>query len=106
MAKSTKLALGDRRFEARQPTLGELRAVVDALDAMGTASGGGMIDAAVAVLVAGLKPGHPDITAEQVLAIQATAAELNDAVAVVLKTAGLREVDATPGEAVPQLDAA
>ena len=104
MAKLQKVTLGTAKFDVKQPKLGELRAIVDALDGLSGASGGGMIDAAVAVLVAGLRPTHPDITAEAVLDIECTATELNDAVAVVLRTAGLRETEAT-GEAAPQLAA-
>lgn len=108
MAKTTptKVQLGEQSFELRRPTLGELRAIVDALDGMAGSTGGRVIDAAVGVLVAGLRPNHPDLTAEQVLALTATMTELDDAVATVLRAAGLRQTEDTPGEAGPQLAAA
>lgn len=96
-----QVTLGDKTFEVRRPKLGQLRYVVDALDAMAGKSSGGLIDGAVGVLVAGLAPAHPDIKADDLLDIEATMAELNAAVATVLRTAGLQATDAGPGEAGP-----
>ena len=94
---SETLALGGRHFEIRPLKLGQLRHVLDALDAMAGKSGGGLIEAAAAVVAAGLKPVHPEITAEAVLDLEATVEELNVAVASVLRIAGLKPA----GEAQP-----
>src|SRR5437764_10644044 len=91
------ITLGGRQFELRPLKLGQLRHVLDALDHMSGASGGALIEAAAHVVVAGLAPGHPELDAESVLDLEATVAELNAAVARVLRVAGLHPV----GEPVP-----
>lgn len=94
---SETLVLGGRRFDIHPLKLGQLRHVLDALDGMAGKSAGGLIEAAAQVVAAGLKPAHPDITAEAVLDLEATAEELNAAVASVLRIAGLKPA----GEARP-----
>ena len=54
MAES--VSLGGRRFEIRPLKLGQLRHVLDALDAMTGKSGGGLIEAAAKVVATGLMP--------------------------------------------------
>jgi len=91
------ISLGGRRFELRPLKLGQLRPVLDALDHMSGASGGALIEAAAHVVAAGLAPGHPELDPDGVLDLEATVAELNAAVAAVLRVAGLHTV----GEAKP-----
>ncbi|MBV9828530.1 MAG: hypothetical protein JO001_23120 [Alphaproteobacteria bacterium] len=86
------IILGDRRFETRPLTLGQLRPVLDALDAMAGQSGGSLIEAAARIVAAGLAPAYPELTVDRVLDLEASVAELNDAVAAVLDLAGLRPV--------------
>jgi hypothetical protein len=104
------IRLGARDFELRPLTLGQLRHLLDALDAldaMAGKSGGALIDAAVQVVTAGLAASHPDLTADMVLACEASLAELNATVAAILTMAGLHPAgearpvaspEATPGE--------
>lgn len=106
MSKLQTIKLGDREFTVQRPTLGRLRNIIDALDNMVGKSGGDLIDGAVGVLVAGLYSTHPDITADALLDITATAEELNEAVSVMLRIAGLRQAEDGSGEAEPQLAAA
>ena len=82
--------LGGLHLEIRPLKLGQLRHVLDALDEMAGKSGGGLIDAAARVVAAGLAPAHPELTAERVLDLEASLEQLNEAVAVVLRTIGLR----------------
>src|SRR5260370_30202892 len=91
------IRLGARDFELRPLTLGQLRHLLDALDAMAGKSGGALIDAAAEVVTAGLAAAHPDLTADMVLGCEASLAELNAAVAAILTMAGLHPV----GEARP-----
>jgi len=94
--------IGGRRFELRPLKLGQLRQVLDALEAMGGQSGGALIAAAAQVVAAGLAPAHPDVSAETLLDLEAGVDELNAAVAAVLRTAGLRPAtEPTAGEAMP-----
>jgi hypothetical protein len=91
------IRLGAREFELRPLTLGQLRHLLDALDTMAGKSGGALIDAAAQVVTAGLAAAHPDLTADMVLACEASLAELNAAVAAILTKAGLHPA----GEARP-----
>src|SRR5947207_15578047 len=91
------IRLGGRDFTLRPPTLGQLRHLLDALDAMTGASGGALIDAAARLVAAGLAAAHPDLTLEAVLDLDASLAELNTAVAAILQSAGLSPV----GEPIP-----
>ena len=80
--------------------------MLDALEEMAGKSGGGLIEAAARVVAAGLAPAHPELTAERVLDLEASIEQLNEAVAAVLRTAGLRRPEdgagAQPmGEAQP-----
>ena len=78
------IRLGAREFELRPLTLGQLRQLLDALDAMAGKSGGALIDAAARVLQAGLAAAHPDLTLEALLECEASLVELNTAVAAIL----------------------
>jgi hypothetical protein len=92
-----KIRLGARDFELRPLTLGQLRHLLDALDAMAGKSGSALIDAAAQVVTTGLAAAHPDLTVDAVLACEASLAELNTAVAATLTMAGLHPA----GEAQP-----
>src|SRR3954471_3904037 len=89
--------LGGLRLEICPLKLGQLRHVLDALEDMAGKSGGGLVEAAVRVIAAGLAPAHPELTAERILDLEAGIEQLNDAVAAVLRTAGLRRPDIDPG---------
>ena len=93
------LILGGRQFTLRPLTLGQLRGVLDALDAMAGKSGGGLIEAAARLVAAGLAPSHPDLNADAVLDLEATVDDLNAAVAAILAAAGLKPQETPPGEA-------
>ena len=95
------IALGGREFAIRPLTLGQLRYLLDALEDMAGKSGGGLIEAAAKVVAAGLAPSHPDATADALLDLEASVDDLNAAVAVILRVAGLRPKDADPGEVPP-----
>lgn len=94
---SETVSLGGRDFEVRPLKLGDLRHVLDALDAMAGKTGGGLIEAAAQVVAAGIKPVYPEISHDALLDLEATVEELNAAVAAVLRVAGL----APAGEARP-----
>lgn len=91
------IRLGGREFYLRPLTLGELRPVLDALDAAAGASGGALIDAAARVIQAGLAAAHPELGVEDILALEASLDEANAAVAAILGAAGLMKL----GEARP-----
>src|SRR3954469_21175908 len=84
------IVLGGLHLEVRPLRLGQLRHVLDALEEMAGKSGGGLIDAAAHFVAAGLASAYPELTAERVLDLEASIEQLNDAVAAVLRTAGLR----------------
>jgi hypothetical protein len=91
------IVLGDLRLEIRPLKLGQLRHVVDALEEMAGKSGGGLIEAAVRVIAAGLAPAHPELTLEKILDLQADIEQLNQAVGAVLRIAGLRRPENNAG---------
>src|SRR5260370_36797766 len=92
------ILLGGRRFEIRPLKLGQLRHLLDALEGMTGKSGGALIEAAAQIVMAGLGPAHPELTADAVLDLEATVEELNAAVAAILRVAGLHPVgEARPG---------
>src|SRR5690242_13935442 len=95
------IRLGGREFALRPPTLGQLRHLLDALDAMSGASGGALIDAAAKLVTAGLAASHPELTVAAVLDCAATLPELNAAVAAILRMAGLHPQELGQGEAGP-----
>jgi hypothetical protein len=95
------IRLGGREFALRPLTLGQLRHLLDALDAMAGASGGGLIDAAAKLVAAGLAAAHPELTVEAMLDCTASLSELNAAVAAILQMAGLHPKELDPGEAGP-----
>ena len=92
------ITLGGRGFDARPLTLGQLRHLLDALEGMTGKSGGALIEAAAAVVTAGLAAAHPDLTADAVLDLEATIEQLNRAVAAILRIAGLHPADSSQGE--------
>ena len=98
---SETIALGGHEFTLRPFKLGQLRPVLDALDGMAGKSGGRLIEAAARVVASGLAPAHAELTAEAVLELEATVAELNAAVAAILRVAGLQPVENGSGEARP-----
>jgi hypothetical protein len=100
------IRLGGRDFALRPPTLGQLRHLLDALDAMSGVSGGALIDAAARLVTAGLAASHPELTVAAVLDCAATLPELNAAVAAILRMAGLQPQESGQGEAGPVASAA
>ena len=98
---SEMIDLGGRQFQLRPLKLGQLRSLLDALDAMSGKSGGALIDAAADVVTAGLGPAHPDITAAAVLDLEASLDELNAAVVAILQMAGLKPQEHAMGEPQP-----
>lgn len=102
------IILGGRDFAIEPLKLGQLRALLDALDDLSGKTGGAVIDAAARVIQAGLARAMPDLTLDAVLDLEATMDEVTAAVAVILGAAGLSRQDgAPPGEAMPvaRLDA-
>ena len=96
------VTLGGRDFTVRPLTLGQLRPLLDAVDALSGSVAGAMIDAAAKILHAGLGAAQPELTLDDVLALEATVPEINTAVAAVLRVAGLvPSGGAGPGEAAP-----
>jgi hypothetical protein len=72
--------------------------LLDALDTVAGTSGGGLIDAAVRIVQAGLAGTSPGLRADDILDLEATIDELNAAVAVILRRAGLVRAGEFPGE--------
>jgi hypothetical protein len=98
----TKITLGGRDFAIEPLKLGQLRALLDALDDLSGKTGGAVIDAAARVIQAGLVRALPDMSLDDVLELEATMDEVTAAVAVILGVAGLnRPGETKPGEAVP-----
>jgi hypothetical protein len=97
------IRLGGRDFTLRPPTLGQLRHLLDALDMMTGASGGALIDAAARLVAAGLAAAHPELTVDAVLGLDASLAELNTAVAAILRQAGLSPQEVDRGKADPRV---
>jgi len=94
---NTTIQLGGREFRVEPLKLGQLRGLLDALDDLSGKTGGAVVDAAARVIAAGLARSAPEMTADAVLELDATMAEVTAAVAIILQTAGL----ARPGEALP-----
>lgn len=96
-----RFTLGGREFEIGRPTLGQLRRLLVALDAVAGSDGIALIDASVELLATALGEKYPDATVDALLDLPATLVELNEAVAAVLRAAGLHLEVAVPGEAAP-----
>ncbi len=96
MSEAT-IRLGGREFAIEPLKLGQLRALLDALDDLAGKGGAAVIDAAARVIQAGLARAIPDLTLDAVFELEATMDEVTQAVAVILKLAGLSRV----GEAAP-----
>ncbi len=99
---SERIALGGREFEVRPLKLGQLRPLLDALDAMTGKSGGALIEAAAQIVAVGLQPAHPDLTPDALFDLEATIDELNTAVAAILRIAGLHPLGESPPVAKPE----
>jgi hypothetical protein len=93
----TSIRLGGRDLVIEPLQLGQLRALLDALDDLSGKRGGAVIDAAARVIHAGLARSQPDLTLDAVLELEATMDEVTRAVSVILSAAGLRPL----GEALP-----
>ena len=93
----TQITLGGRDFTVEPLKLGQLRALLDALDDLSGKTGGAVIDAAARVIQAGLARSMPELTLDAVLELEATMDEVTAAVAAILGAAGL----APAGEAAP-----
>jgi hypothetical protein len=101
MSEAT-ITLGGRDFTIEPLKLGQLRALLDALDDLSGKTGGAVIDAAARVIRTGLARAMPDLTLDTVLELEATMDEVTQAVAVILSVAGLaRAGGIAPGEAAP-----
>ena len=102
MSPLTTITLGGRDFAIEPLKLGQLRALLDALDDLSGKSGGAVIDAAARVIQAGLARTMPDLSLDAVLEFDATMDEVTAAVAAILSAAGLRR-DGAPalGEGAP-----
>ncbi|MBV9861886.1 MAG: hypothetical protein JO267_07035 [Alphaproteobacteria bacterium] len=83
------ISLGAETFTIPPISLGQLRLLLDALDGMAGKSAGGLVDAAAKIVHAGLLRARPGLTLDDVLAMEATLDQLNDAVAAVIRKAGL-----------------
>lgn len=98
----TKITLGGRDLAIEPLRLGQLRTLLDALDDLSGKTGGAVIDAAARVIQAALARTMPDLSLDGVFELEATMDEVTEAVAVILKAAGLsRQGGANPGEAPP-----
>jgi hypothetical protein len=97
----TTITLGGREFAIHPLRLGELRPVLDALDAVAGQTGGALVDAAVRIVHAGLAASHPELRIDDLLGLEATLDELNAAVAAILRRAGLVPRELAPGESHP-----
>jgi hypothetical protein len=96
------VTLGGRKFQVEPLRLGQLRALLDALDDLSGKRGGAMVDAAARVIQAGLSQAMPELTLDGVLELEATMDEVTAAVAAILAVAGLsRGGDVPAGEALP-----
>jgi len=94
-----KISLGGRDFTIEPLKLGQLRALLDALDDLSGKTGGAVVDAAARVIQAGLVRAMPEMSFDDVLELEATMDEVTAAVAVILGVAGLnRPVEAKPAE--------
>jgi hypothetical protein len=97
----TKISLGGRDFAIEPLKLGQLRALLDALDDLTGKTGGAVVDAAARVILAGLSRTMPDLTLDTVLELEATMDEVTAAVATILGAAGLSPGAITSGETSP-----
>ncbi|HTQ35262.1 MAG TPA: hypothetical protein VMI30_13935 [Stellaceae bacterium] len=101
MSEAT-ISLGGRSFAIEPLKLGQLRALLDALDNLSGKTGGAVVDAAARVIQAGLARTMPELTLDAVLEMEATMDEVTAAVSVILSAAGLsRPGSGGPGEAEP-----
>jgi hypothetical protein len=103
----TNVTFGGRNFAVEPLKLGQLRALLDALDDLSGKSGGAVVDAAARVIQAGLARAMPELTLDAVLELEATMDEVTAAVSVILRVAGLSRPNdpqpqgQQPGEGVP-----
>ena len=92
------IRLGGRDFTIEPLKLGQLRALLDALDDLSGKTGGAVIDAAARVIQAGLARAMPGLTIDAVLELEATMDEVTAAVSVILGVAGLSRTATASGE--------
>lgn len=95
------LQFGGREFAIRPLTLGQLRQLLDVIADLPGKSGGALIDVAAQIIGAGIARCEPGLDVAAVLAMEASLDEINDAVATILRLAGLGPVEAKPGEPAP-----
>lgn len=97
------IALGGREFRVEPLRLGQLRALLDALDDLSGKTGGAVVDAAARVIHAGVSRAAPELTLDSVLELETTMDEVTAAVAAILQVAGLSSQGEVmrSGEAAP-----
>ena len=96
------VTLGGREFRVEPLRLGQLRALLDALDDLSGKRGGVAVDAAARVIQVGLSRATPELTLDGVLELETTMDEVTAAVATILQVAGLSSPgEMRPGEAAP-----
>jgi len=89
------ITLGGRDFAVEPLKLGQLRALLDALDDLTGKTGGAVIDAAARVIQTGLAHTLPELTVEAVLDLEATMDEVTASVATILHVAGMTRLGET-----------
>lgn len=101
MAEPVTIRLGTRDFQIAPLTIGQLRQLLDAIEAVQSSSGGAQIEASAKIIHAGLASSEPNVTFDEILGIVAPVDEIQAAVAAILKLAGLGPREPTAGEAKP-----
>lgn len=91
-----KIMLGGHEYPIEPLKLGQLRALLDALDDLSGKSGAQVVDAAVRVISAGLARTKPEMTVDALLDLEATMDDLTAAVGVILELAGLAQGERSP----------
>jgi hypothetical protein len=102
----TTITLGGREFRIEPLRLGQLRALLDALDDLSGKTGGAVVDAAARVIQAGLSRAAPELTLDGVLELETTMDEVTAAVAAILHVAGLSSAGEAAPVARPEMTAA
>lgn len=93
--------LAGRDFAIRPLTLGQLRQVLDVVGDLPGKSGGALVESAARIIHAGLVRDDPALTLDAVLGMEASLDEINEAVAAILRAAGLAPREPPPGEEMP-----
>ncbi|HEX3884745.1 MAG TPA: hypothetical protein VHW66_18980 [Stellaceae bacterium] len=94
--------LGDKEFVVEALTLRQMKRLMVQLTMLSgiNPSGPEFLDAAVQIIAAAIDKKHPEMTADGILDMNATLEQVNQAVSIVLRTAGLAQ-DGAQGEAAP-----